>query len=96
MVRVTEVSRYSTTRCHLTYKPRPIDTADIQLSPEIVNLTQRLAENSHDIWAKQRIADGWIYGPCGVTPKKSTRASCSSVSCPNPRSNMIATRSWKP
>jgi ryanodine receptor 2 len=22
-----------------------------------------LAENTHDLWARQRIADGWVYGP---------------------------------
>jgi hypothetical protein len=26
-------------------------------------LTERLAEHSHDVWATQRIADGWTYGP---------------------------------
>jgi hypothetical protein len=26
-------------------------------------LTERLAEHSHDVWAQQRMADGWTYGP---------------------------------
>ncbi len=46
----------------MTYIPKPIDTSTVQLSPEILELTERLAENAHDIWAKQRMADGWQYG----------------------------------
>jgi RyR domain len=46
------------------YKPEPIPTGSVRLSPEIVELTERLAKNAHDIWApRQRLADGWSYGP---------------------------------
>jgi ryanodine receptor 2 len=44
------------------YQPQPIDTSNIELSPEILELTERLAENAHDIWAIQRLSDGWTYG----------------------------------
>lgn len=47
----------------MPYEPRPIHTAQITLSPEILALTERLAENAHDVWARQRLADGWTYGP---------------------------------
>jgi len=47
----------------LTYKPRSIDTADVRLDEEIIGLIERLAENAHDIWAQQRLAEGWRYGP---------------------------------
>jgi hypothetical protein len=47
----------------MKYQPRPIDISQIELPPEITALTERLAENSHDIWASQRIHDGWTYGP---------------------------------
>jgi hypothetical protein len=47
----------------MKYQPRPIDISKIQLPAEITALTERLAENSHDIWASQRIQDGWTYGP---------------------------------
>jgi RyR domain len=50
-------------RCPVTYEPRPIKTSHIELSQEIVELTERLSEHAHDIWAKQRLADGWAYGP---------------------------------
>jgi ryanodine receptor 2 len=26
-------------------------------------LLERLAENTHDVWAAQRIKEGWEYGP---------------------------------
>jgi hypothetical protein len=47
----------------MKYEPRPIPTAHVKLQPEILNLTERLAEHSHDIWANQRFADGWALGP---------------------------------
>jgi RyR domain len=45
------------------YKPKPIDTAGIMLPPELNALTEQLAENAHDLWAQQRLADGWSLGP---------------------------------
>ncbi len=46
-----------------TYSPDPIDTSGIILDSHIVELTERLAENAHNVWARQRMADGWTYGP---------------------------------
>ncbi|MGH7707708.1 MAG: RyR domain-containing protein [Vulcanimicrobiaceae bacterium] len=45
------------------YDPRPIDTAGVSLSPALERLVERLAENTHDLWAQQRLADGWRLGP---------------------------------
>ena len=45
------------------YKPRPIDTAAVSLAPELMDLTERLAESTHDTWALQRMAQGWTHGP---------------------------------
>jgi ryanodine receptor 2 len=47
----------------MSYEPRPIDTGSVVLSPEILALTEQLAENAHDIWARQRLDQGWTYGP---------------------------------
>lgn len=47
----------------MAYNPQPIDTKDIALSDEVLELTELLAKHAHDIWAKQRIAEGWTYGP---------------------------------
>jgi hypothetical protein len=47
----------------MPYTPNPIDTSAIQLAPDILDLTERLAENTHDVWARQRLAEGWTHGP---------------------------------
>lgn len=36
------------------YHPNPIDMANLTLSREMQNMAERLAENSHDIWAKKK------------------------------------------
>ena len=46
----------------MSYQPEPIDTSCVTLTPEILDLTERLAENAHDHWARQRMAEGWRYG----------------------------------
>lgn len=45
------------------YTPRPVDTSDIELSPELLKLAETLARNVHDVWAVGRLAQGWTYGP---------------------------------
>jgi len=45
------------------YKPRPLDTRAIELPADLQQLVERLAENTHDVWARQRLADGWTWGP---------------------------------
>ena len=47
----------------LNYKPEPIDTSKVKLTEEYLKLTELLAKNTHDIWAQQRLAEGWKYGP---------------------------------
>lgn len=47
----------------MVYKPQPIDTSGAQLNEEILELTERLAENAHELWARRRLAEGWSYGP---------------------------------
>lgn len=44
------------------YKPNPIDTSDISLDKSIVELSEQLAKNTHEVWADGRIKDGWRYG----------------------------------
>jgi hypothetical protein len=46
----------------MSYKPQPIDTSSVTLNPDIVELTERLAENTHAVWAQERIAQGWRFG----------------------------------
>jgi len=47
---------------NLSYPPRPLDTSAIRLSPVLLELTEQIAANVHEVWAQQRIADGWRYG----------------------------------
>lgn len=46
----------------MNYKPAPIDTSKIKLGPEICQLTEVLSKNAHEVWAQERIAQGWRYG----------------------------------
>ena len=47
----------------MSYVPKPIDTSAVELPEGLLGLTERLAENAHDHWADQRMAEGWAYGP---------------------------------
>ena len=47
----------------MDYSPRPIDTSAVVLPAELLALTERLAESTHDLWAAQRLAEGWTFGP---------------------------------
>jgi|GEM_PF-3337192 hypothetical protein len=46
-----------------TYKPKPQNTSRVRLSRAMKNLIEELARNTHEVWAKERIAQGWKYGP---------------------------------
>ena len=54
------------------YIREPVDTRDVELSPEITELCEKLAENIHEVWAAGRIAEGWTYGPVRDDAKKET------------------------
>lgn len=45
------------------YIPAPVDTSHVSLTPEMQELIEILAKNAHDVWAVQRLKDGWVYGP---------------------------------
>ena len=47
----------------MSYEPKPVETANVTLSQELLRLTERLAENTHDLWAAQRLKEGWSWGP---------------------------------
>jgi hypothetical protein len=46
-----------------TYKPKPVDTSHVRLTKEMKKLIEELARNTHEVWAEQRISEGWSYGP---------------------------------
>ena len=54
------------------YKPNPIDTSDVVLPKEITELTEKIAKNVHENWAKSRIDEGWVLGEERDDEKKTT------------------------
>lgn len=45
------------------YNPQPINVENIDLDANLEELTEAIAENAHDIWARARMDEGWTYGP---------------------------------
>jgi len=45
------------------YAPQPVDTLKVQLTEELLQLTEVMASNVHDIWVRGRMAEGWVWGP---------------------------------
>lgn len=45
------------------YDPQPIEVDDTELSPELLELSEAIAENAHEIWAMKRKSEGWSWGP---------------------------------
>ena len=44
------------------YVPQPMDTSDIRLPEELNELVELMSENVHEVWAQNRISQGWSYG----------------------------------
>ena len=47
----------------MNYNPKPINTSEVELSQDLLDLTERIAENVHDVYCAGRFAEGWKYGP---------------------------------
>jgi hypothetical protein len=45
------------------YQPNPIDTSATRLPDDLKQLSEALAANAHDVWAAQRLREGWRHGP---------------------------------
>ena len=54
------------------YDPSPIGLDDVVLSDDLTELQEAIAENAHEIWAKNRRDQGWSYGPERNDQKKET------------------------
>ena len=54
------------------YEPSPIALDDVELSDELTELQEAIAENAHEIWAKNRCDQGWKYGLERNDQKKET------------------------
>ncbi|MFM2319483.1 MAG: hypothetical protein RLZZ215_2104 [Pseudomonadota bacterium] len=44
------------------YQPEPIDTSKVILPKVLEELLELLSYNTHEVWAQQRIQEGWVYG----------------------------------
>lgn len=54
------------------YEPSPIALDDVELSDDLIELREAIAENAHEVWAKNRREQGWSYGPERNDQKKET------------------------
>lgn len=54
------------------YTPKPIDTSNVVLDDTVTELTELIARNTHEVWAANRIAEGWTYGEKRDDVKKTT------------------------
>ena len=54
------------------YEPSPIYLDDVELSDDLTELQEAIAENAHEIWAKNRSDQGWSYGLERNDQKKET------------------------
>ena len=45
------------------YIPAPADISGIRLPDSLSELTEEIAENVHEVWARSRMDEGWTYGP---------------------------------
>jgi ryanodine receptor 2 len=52
------------------YCPKPLGAERVELDRALLNVIEQLAENAHDVWALQRIQDGWTHGPWRCDPEK--------------------------
>ncbi len=52
------------------FVPVPVDTSRVSLPPELDALTEVLARNAHDLWARLRLAQGWRWGPARDDARK--------------------------
>ena len=56
------------------YVPKPTDTSDVVLSDEVIKLTELIAKNTHENWAKNKTDEGWVYGESLDDKKKTHQA----------------------
>ena len=54
----------------IDYRPEPLETSGVELDKKIEPLVEQLARNAHDVWARERLAQGWVYGPARDDTRK--------------------------
>lgn len=54
------------------YIPKPVDTSDVVLPEALLELSEQIAENVHEVWGRGRVQEGWTYGEEKDNVKKTT------------------------
>uniref|UniRef100_A0A3Q2YEG7 Ryanodine receptor 1a (skeletal) n=1 Tax=Hippocampus comes TaxID=109280 RepID=A0A3Q2YEG7_HIPCM len=72
---------------HTAFTPCPVDTIQIVLPPHLERIREKLAENSHELWAVTRIEQGWTYGAFRDDNKKLHPCLVDFQSLPEPEKN---------
>ncbi len=54
------------------WHPAPVDFGGVTLPDELVPLIELLAENVHNVWASERLREGWTYAPVRNNQHKQT------------------------
>lgn len=44
------------------YVPAPVTLDDVTLPDALLQLTETIARNTHEVWSAKRLAEGWRYG----------------------------------
>ncbi|XP_046876649.1 ryanodine receptor 1 isoform X4 [Hypomesus transpacificus] len=72
---------------HTAFTPCPVDTVQIVLPPHLERIREKLAENSHELWAVTRIEQGWTYGSFRDDNKKLHPCLVDFANLPEPEKN---------
>jgi len=54
------------------YVPAPMDTSKVELPTELLELSEKIAKNVHEVWAQNRMEEGWVFGPVRNDAKRET------------------------
>lgn len=54
------------------YIPSPVDTDNVLLPEELMALAEAVSKNVHEVWAQNRMNEGWTYGPVRDDRKRQT------------------------
>ena len=54
------------------YIPSPVDTDNVLLPEELMALAEAISKNVHEVWAQNRMSEGWTYGPVRDDQKRHT------------------------
>ena len=54
------------------YMPNPADVSDIALPEDVGAVVETISRNTHEVWARARVNEGWTLGPMRDDAKMQT------------------------